>query len=75
MPKILLQMDSLARNRSTKAENSKMEESGGQTSEEPATKFQADEIHPLLGKPYFHVVLVKSHLNQMVRVSFSNTNS
>lgn len=59
-------MDSLARNRSTKAENSKMEESGGQTSEEPATKFQADEIHPLLGKPYFHVVLVKSHLNQMV---------
>lgn len=68
MLKISLQMGSLARDRSTKAENSKMDDSGAQTLEEPATKFQADEIRPLMGKPYFHVVLVRSHLSQMVRI-------
>ena len=75
MLKISLQMGSLRRVRSIIAENSKMEESRSQTSGEPATKVQADEIRPLLGKPYFHVVLGGSHLSQLVRVSFSNRDS
>lgn len=59
-------MDTLARNGITKAENSNIEEFENKNSEEPATKFQGDKVHPLLGKPYFYVLLAKSHLNQLV---------